>query len=103
MCDKIDRWVDQGCVVNVSYLNLSKAFDMVSHRLLLEKIGALSFDRVIIGWIESFLCGRVMSVKVSGRLFSSDSVISGVHGQVNAGINCRRTIVLLLRLSSHET
>ena len=78
MYDKIARWVDQGYVIDVAYLDLSKAFDLVSHRLLLEKIRDLGFDRVIIGWIESFLCGRVMSVSVSGRLSSSKPVMSGV-------------------------
>ena len=49
-------------MVDVAYLNLSKAFNLVSHRLLLEKIGTLGIDWVITGLIEQFLSGRVKEV-----------------------------------------
>ena len=56
MENKSSSWVDQGYVVDVVHLDLSKAFNLVSHRLILEKIGTLDFYRVIIGWIVIFVC-----------------------------------------------
>ena len=45
--------------INFNYIGyLSKTFDLVSHPLLPEMIGALGFDGVIIGWIVIFLWKR---------------------------------------------
>ena len=75
---EVVRGVDDGKVVDVVYLDFSKAFDLVSHRILLDKLLLLGFDRFVVGWIEDFLVGRRMSVSVSGQLGSSFEVTSGV-------------------------
>ena len=43
-CDKVTRLVDEGKAVDVLYLNISKAFDAVSHSTLLEKLAAHGLD-----------------------------------------------------------
>ena len=75
---EVVRWVDAGKVVDMVYLDFSKAFDLVSHRILLEKLSLLGFDNCIIGWVEGFLVGRYMSVSVAGKLSSALEVTSGV-------------------------
>ena len=74
----IASWVDKGSIVDVVFMDFSKAFDLVSHTLIVAKLRLLGFDDVLVNWIESFLVGRTMSVSVSGSLSSERSVTSGV-------------------------
>ena len=46
------------------FLDFSKAFDTVNHRLLLEKLKILGFDANACGWVESYLSNRYQCVKV---------------------------------------
>jgi len=44
--------VDKGKAVDIVYLDFSKAFDTVSHRILLRKLAAHSLDRYMLGWVK---------------------------------------------------
>ena len=48
-----------------AFLDLSKAFDSMSHEILLEKLHYLNFDEKAIKMIKSFLTGRYQTVKLS--------------------------------------
>ncbi|KAK4821914.1 hypothetical protein QYF61_004917 [Mycteria americana] len=48
--DKVTRLVDEGKAVNVVYLDFSKAFDSVSHSILLEKLAAHGSDGRTLRW-----------------------------------------------------
>ena len=78
MYGSLVEWVDRGEVVDVVYLDYSKAFDRVSHALLLEKLHLLGFDSLVVGWIREFLVGRVMRVAVNGEQSVGRDVASGV-------------------------
>ena len=51
-------------MVDVIFLDFAKAFDVVSHELLVGKLDALGFDVEILGWIRSFVKKRTMAVYV---------------------------------------
>ena len=72
------KCVDSGGVVDMVYLDFSKAFDRVSHQLLLQKLSALGFDNSFLSLLESFLVGRTFSVSVGGCLSNRRSVGMGV-------------------------
>ncbi|KAK4828141.1 hypothetical protein QYF61_023939 [Mycteria americana] len=64
--DKVTRLVDEGKVVDVAYLNFSKAFDTVSHSILLEKLAAHGLDGCTLRWVKNWLDGRAQRVVVNG-------------------------------------
>ena len=74
----IAKWVDKGFVVDVVFMDFSKAFDLVSHSLLISKLRLLGFDNALVNWIESFLADRTMSVTISGSVSTVRDVVSGV-------------------------
>ncbi|KAJ7427574.1 hypothetical protein WISP_05793 [Willisornis vidua] len=59
------------------YLDLSKAFDTVSHSILLEKLAARGLDRGTLLWVKSWLDGRAQRMLVNGAVFSRQPVTSG--------------------------
>ncbi|KAK4812706.1 LOW QUALITY PROTEIN: hypothetical protein QYF61_015025 [Mycteria americana] len=48
--DKVTHLMDEGKAVDVVYLDFSKAFDTVSHSILLEKVAAHGLDGCTLGW-----------------------------------------------------
>ena len=74
----IAKWMDRGFIIDVIFMDFSKAFDRVSHTILISKLRLLGFDDTLVNWIESFLVGRTMSVSVSGVLSTERRVTSGV-------------------------
>ncbi|PKU33632.1 rna-directed dna polymerase from mobile element jockey-like [Limosa lapponica baueri] len=56
--DKVTHLVDEGKAVDVIYLDFSKAFDMVSHSIFLEKLTAHGLDGSTLLWIKKWLEAR---------------------------------------------
>ncbi|KAK4818143.1 hypothetical protein QYF61_006742, partial [Mycteria americana] len=69
---------DKGKAVDVVYLDFSKAFDTVSHSILLEKLAAYGLDRCTLRWVKNWLDGRAQRVVVNGVCSSWQLVTSGV-------------------------
>ena len=51
--DKVTCLVDEGKAVDVVYLDFSKAFDTVSHSILLEKLPAHGLDGHTLRWVKN--------------------------------------------------
>ncbi|KAK4817227.1 hypothetical protein QYF61_004138 [Mycteria americana] len=60
--DKVTRLVDEGKAVDVVCLDFSKAFDTVSHSILLEKLAAHGLDGCTLRWVKNWLDGRAQRV-----------------------------------------
>jgi hypothetical protein len=74
----VSEWLDQGLVVDLILLDFSKAFDVVSHSVLLQKLQSLGVSDQLVVWIADFLVGREMIVSCGGALSSPRAVLSGV-------------------------
>jgi len=72
------RILKGGHGIDVVFLEFRKAFDSVSHKKLIIKLQAYGIDEKMINWIEDYLTGKSMAVKVNGKLSSWVTVLSGV-------------------------
>ncbi|PKU42528.1 rna-directed dna polymerase from mobile element jockey-like [Limosa lapponica baueri] len=59
---KVTHLVDEGKAVDVVYLDFSKAFDTVSHSILLEKPAAHGLDGSTLHWVKNWLEGWAQRV-----------------------------------------
>ncbi|RMC14064.1 hypothetical protein DUI87_09151 [Hirundo rustica rustica] len=64
--------------MDIIHLDVSKAFDIISHNILLEKLAAHGLDRCIPCWIRNWLGDRAQRVVVEGAASSWRLVASGV-------------------------
>ena len=76
--EEVTKAIDQGIPVDVIYLDFSKAFDKVPHQRLLGKLRAHGLGETVVGWIESWLCGRKQRVVIRGKGSEWSEVTSGV-------------------------
>ncbi|TNN04823.1 putative RNA-directed DNA polymerase from transposon X-element, partial [Schistosoma japonicum] len=67
-----------GHLVLVLYLDISKAFDMVNHRLLMSKHFSYGVKNPLLAWLNSFLSHRHQIVKINSTLSKAEPVASGV-------------------------
>ena len=61
----IDRWlnsIDKGDIIGAVFFDLRKAFDVVDHDLLLEKLAAYTFSTTSQNWIRSYHTNRKQCV-----------------------------------------
>ena len=66
-----DEWVtayDDGELSGVCLLDMSAAFDIVDHSILLKKLELYGFEKNSLDWIQSYLRGRSQCVSINGSL-----------------------------------
>ena len=76
-----DHWtqeVDAGQMVGVMMIDLSAAFDMVDHPILLEKLRLFGLEEPVVQWFQSYLSGRSQSVLIDGCLSPPLDIYCGV-------------------------
>ena len=78
MYDTWQQEAEDDKLVGVMMIDLSAAFDMVDHALLLEKLHLHGLDNLALQWVHSYLEGRSQTVCVDGCLSSFLRINCGV-------------------------
>ena len=76
--DSVLTMLEEGNPVDAIYLDFSKAFDKVDHRILLKKAESVGITGKILKWIEAFLSNRQQRVRIGDVLSAREWVRSGV-------------------------
>ena len=76
--NEVSRSTDIGGTNDVIMFDYSKAFDVVSHKIMCQKLENLGIGGTLLQWIKSFLIGREMCVDVRGVRSTAKVVKSGV-------------------------
>ena len=77
----LDEWHDaleNGNSIHALFLDMSKAFDRVDHRLLLSKLASVGVSGSSLAWLESYLTGRYICTSIEHVMSPSLAVTSGV-------------------------
>ena len=81
MIQMIDSWIEtleNGQIAAACFLDMSAAFDVVDHSILMKKLRVYGFSEDIAHWFESYLTRRKQCVVINGTLSKLLSVSSGV-------------------------
>ena len=75
-------------VMAVLFLNLQKAFDTVSHDILLQKLYHYGVRGNAHRLLKSYLSGRQQRTKVKNAVSELAFVLWGSHRRVSVGLSC---------------
>ncbi|GAB0176166.1 mitochondrial enolase superfamily member 1 [Grus japonensis] len=76
--NKITSSVNIRRVVDIVYLDFSKAFDTVSQSVLLDKLARYRLDKWSAKWVGNWLTGHIQRVMINGFYLGWQSITSGV-------------------------
>ena len=76
--DQVKRKVNDGKLVGSVFIDLSKAFDTLSHAKLLNKLASYGVSDAELHWFEDYLFNRSRSVKYQDVLSRQQKVYCGV-------------------------
>ena len=75
---QIGSTLDQSGQTDIIFLDFSKAFDSVSHVLLIHKLQSFGFSGILLKWLKSYLSNRQQRVVIEGSSSPWLPVKSGV-------------------------
>ena len=76
--DNIRKEIESGKLVRAAFMDLSRAFDTISHATLMTKLKSYGICGVDITWINSYLFDRKQIVQCGNEFSKEHSVTTGV-------------------------
>jgi len=73
----VTRLLEINSYVRCIYVDFSKAFDMVCHDIVLQKLVNMQSPQYVVNWLANFLTDRTQSVGHSTRLHITRSILQG--------------------------
>ena len=78
LTNKIYTYLDNGLIVGLASMDLSKAFDSICHTYLLQKLSKMGLHGNTVSWIESYLHSRKQKTSFKHITSAENEVTSGV-------------------------
>ena len=78
LIDDIQKSGDNGMLTGAIFLDLSKAFDTISHDLIIKKLASYGVLNVELRWFADYLFSRSQTVVVGNQCSMKSKVVSGV-------------------------
>ncbi|CAG4979993.1 unnamed protein product [Colias eurytheme] len=75
--ESLVQCVDENKQFDVIYTDFSKAFDKISHPILLQKLSAYGVTGSLLHWLQSYITGREFFVVVNGFTSNVHHITSG--------------------------
>ena len=77
----VNSWtknIDDGLCTGVVFLDFKKAFDLVDHSVLLQKLSLYKINQNSLLWFKSYLDNRTQLVSISGHMSTTCKITHGV-------------------------
>ena len=78
LTDNLYKEIDNGNLTGMVFIDFKKAFDLVNHNVLLEKLKIYQFDKHTINWFTSYLSNRSQKVQIGTSISKSEIISAGV-------------------------
>ena len=77
----VDQWlscIDKGDIIGTIFVDFRKAFDLVDHSILIDKLALYRLSPVTLKWFQSYLSSRKQAIACESGLTEFSNVLSGV-------------------------
>ena len=78
LTDNIRKFIDKGRLVGALFVDLSKAFDTLSHAILLGKLRSYGIKGIALDWFKNYLFNRKQFCEIDGVRSELNSIVCGV-------------------------
>ena len=78
LVDRVGKELDTKNTVLSVFLDLSKAFDTLDHKILTQKLKHYGADELAISWFTSYLSGRKQALNINGTVSDWKTITTGV-------------------------
>ena len=75
MLEKLRKAIENGLYTGILFTDMSKAFDCLSHDLLIAKLNAYGFSNNALKYINDYLTGRKQRTKINESFSSCRDII----------------------------
>ena len=78
MLEQLKKALDKGQTTGILLTDLTKAFDCISHDILIAKLNAYGFSKIALNLIHDYLSGRNQRTKINESYSTWRELIFGV-------------------------